>query len=260
VLEKETAKRKIPLKQLIQEATSTKGIQVSDEEVNRYPLENGYRLKDWSGSMGDLRNRIKASIEQRKAKEKVSEFVQSPTEQYGVTIYLKEPRPLHVEVDVLDDLALGPADAPVKIVEFSDYQCPVCRQNHEVVRKVRDSYMGRIQWIFKDHPLKMHRYAEKAAEAARCAADQGKFWQYQDALFAEEGELTSSRLQELAVSVTFTSAPCASNVCTFSVSLFEAPSINELAAAGPPVARTNTAATSKRRLSLHIIRAEIGES
>jgi protein-disulfide isomerase len=199
VLEEEAGRRKIASKQLLNDAVLSKGVEVSDEEVNRYLLENRNRMQNWSGSMGDLRNRIKAFLQHRKSQEKVMEYARSLHEQYGVTIYLKKPQPPHVKVDVEGNQAMGPSDALVKVVEFSDYQCPVCRQSHEVVSKIREVYRGRIQWIFKDYPLKMHEYAERAAEAARCAADQGKFWEYQDVLFAADGELTSNRLHDYAV-------------------------------------------------------------
>jgi len=78
---------------------------------------------------------------------------------------------------------LGPSDAPVTIVEFSDYECPACRSTHEVVKQVRAAYGDRVQWIFKDYPLRRHKDAFKAAEASHCAQEQGEFWQYQESLF-----------------------------------------------------------------------------
>jgi len=78
---------------------------------------------------------------------------------------------------------LGPSDAPVTIVEFSDYECPACRSTHEVVKLVRAVYGDSVQWIFKDYPLRRHKGAFKAAEASHCAQEQGEFWQYQESLF-----------------------------------------------------------------------------
>ncbi len=199
VLEKEARSRKITSKQLINDEVLSKGIAVSDEEVNRYLFENRNRLQNQTGSMTDLRRRIKVLLQHRKSYERVMAYAKSLEGKYGVTISLKAPRPPHVKVDVEGDHALGPADAPVVIVEFSDYQCPVCQRSHQVVRKIREAFRGRIRWIFKDYPLSMHKYAEKAAEAARCAADQGKFWEYQDALFAADGELSPNRLHDYAL-------------------------------------------------------------
>ncbi len=81
---------------------------------------------------------------------------------------------------------MGPADALVVVVEFSDYLCPGCRKGYEITKTIRDKYRDRIRWVFKDFPLDRHEGADKMAEAAHCANDQGKFWQYQDLLFSSE--------------------------------------------------------------------------
>ncbi len=79
--------------------------------------------------------------------------------------------------------ALGPKDAAVLVVEFSDLFCPACRKAHETSRKIRDAYGDRIRWVFRDFPLENHEGAATAAEAAHCAGDQGKFWEFQDKVF-----------------------------------------------------------------------------
>jgi protein-disulfide isomerase len=85
----------------------------------------------------------------------------------------------------------GNADAPVMLVEFADYECPYCQMVQPAVDKVLSEYKGKVAFAFKDIPLPMHANAEKAAEAARCAEAQGKYWEYHDLLF-------SSRLLEPA--------------------------------------------------------------
>ncbi len=81
--------------------------------------------------------------------------------------------------------ALGRADAPITVVEFTDLECPYCRQFHttafvEIKKRYIDA--GVVQWITRDLPLDIHPHARKAAEAARCAGDQGKFWEMRHAL------------------------------------------------------------------------------
>ncbi len=93
------------------------------------------------------------------------------------------PNPPTVNVDTQGAPALGPSDAPVTVVEFSDYECPACRATHEVVKQVRAAYGDKVQWIYKEYPLRSHKDAFKAAEASHCAQDQGKFWEYQEKLF-----------------------------------------------------------------------------
>jgi protein-disulfide isomerase len=86
---------------------------------------------------------------------------------------------------------LGSADAPVTIVEYSDYQCPYCRRHvMQTMPQIQKAYIdtGKIRYIFKDFPLDFHPNASKAAEAARCAGAQGAFWAMHDRLFDSQGE------------------------------------------------------------------------
>ena len=72
------------------------------------------------------------------------------------------------------------------LVEFSDFQCPFCKRVQPTLESLFEEYEGKISWVYKDLPLtSIHPDAVGAAEAARCAGDQGKFWEYRDALFAE---------------------------------------------------------------------------
>jgi protein-disulfide isomerase len=96
------------------------------------------------------------------------------------------PYPPRITIDIQGAPTLGPSDAPVTIVEFSDYECPACRSTHDVVKQIRAAYGDRVRWIYKDYPLRRHKDAFKAAEASHCAQEQGKFWQYQESLFTAQ--------------------------------------------------------------------------
>jgi protein-disulfide isomerase len=84
--------------------------------------------------------------------------------------------------------AIGPADAPITIVEFSDYQCPFCRRWHdEVYEPLLAAYPGKIRLVYRHLPLtSIHPDAMAAAEAAMCAGDQDAYWQYHEKLFSSE--------------------------------------------------------------------------
>jgi len=83
---------------------------------------------------------------------------------------------------------LGPANAPITIVEFSDYQCPFCRRWHdEVYQNLLTAYPGKIKFVYRNLPLtSIHPDAQGAAEAAMCAGEQNVYWQYHDKLFSSE--------------------------------------------------------------------------
>jgi protein-disulfide isomerase len=89
-------------------------------------------------------------------------------------------------VDVGNAPARGSQDAPVTIVEFSDYECPFCgRFFRETLPALQTEYIdsGRVRLVYRDFPLNSHRHAQKAAEAAKCADGQGHYWAMHDLLF-----------------------------------------------------------------------------
>jgi len=103
------------------------------------------------------------------------------------------PAPVVVPVSVNYDIptegfpSIGPADAPITIVEFSDYQCPYCARWHDQTYKaLMDAYPGKIRFVYRNFPLPFHQNALLAAQAALCAGDQNSYWQYHDKLFAEK--------------------------------------------------------------------------
>jgi len=96
---------------------------------------------------------------------------------------------------------LGPADAPLTIVEFTDLQCPYCaRFARETFPRLKREYFdtGRIRYVARDLPLPMHAYALPAAVASRCAGEQGHFWEYREALFAARQDLAAEPYARIA--------------------------------------------------------------
>jgi len=88
-----------------------------------------------------------------------------------------------LEVEADGDRRLGPDRAPITIVEFSDFQCPYCQKSVGTLKELRRLYGDRIRLIYRDYPGPNHPYAPQAAIAARCAGEQGRFWEYHDLLF-----------------------------------------------------------------------------
>lgn len=93
----------------------------------------------------------------------------------------------------------GPEDAKVKIVEYSDYQCPYCQRAHNIIKDIKDLYGDNVAVEFNHFPLRsIHPYAQKAAEASECANDQGKFWEYSNMLFKNNVNLKKNNLKDYA--------------------------------------------------------------
>ncbi|MFQ5647284.1 MAG: DsbA family protein [bacterium] len=91
----------------------------------------------------------------------------------------------------------GPRNAPITLVEFSDYQCPFCRRGHDTVKKLLQKYPDKIKLYVRNHPLPFHKLARPAAMAALAAEQQGKFWEMYDLLFSGKG-LAEKNLLEYA--------------------------------------------------------------
>ena len=94
----------------------------------------------------------------------------------------------------------GPEDALVEFVEFTDYECPFCRRFRETTYPViRERFDGKVKWVVRNYPLsQIHPNAQLAAEAAECALDQNRFWEYHDLLFARYDRLGRAELKSHA--------------------------------------------------------------
>lgn len=97
------------------------------------------------------------------------------------------------------DHATGPADAPVTLVEYGDYQCPYCGQAYPIVKAAQEQLGGRLRFVFRNFPIATsHPHAEHAAEAAEAAAVQGKFWEMHDLLYEHQDKLDDDHIRGLA--------------------------------------------------------------
>ena len=98
-----------------------------------------------------------------------------------------------------DDHVLGPADAPVAVLEYGDYECPFCRGAARDVHRMLDLYPGLIRFVFRNFPIPaLHPHAEQAAEAAEAAAAQGKFWGMYELLLRPSSRLDLDSLLSYA--------------------------------------------------------------
>jgi protein-disulfide isomerase len=112
----------------------------------------------------------------------------------GVKVNLVPPR---VAVKA-EGPARGSANAPVTIVEFSDFECPFCGHAVETLQQIEKKYGDNVRVVFRDYPLAMHRTAKRAAEASHCADDQGKFWEMHDRLFSKGGPINDGDIFKFA--------------------------------------------------------------
>ncbi len=139
--------------------------------------------------------KIREFLERSADEDEQRRYLDALRAKYHASVLL-EPRR---EAVAADGPARGPAGAAVTIVEFSDFQCPFCGRLEPVLTRVLAKYPGQVRLVYRNYPLsELHPQAQKAAEAALCAQQQGKFWQMHDLLFAEQTSLGIDDLKDKA--------------------------------------------------------------
>jgi protein-disulfide isomerase len=191
LVEAEAAQRKITPEQLVAEEVGKGATTPTDAEIKKFYDEqvasSGYKLEDVKGQ-------IVQHLAAERRKSTLIAFVEGLKKKAQVKILLKPPR---AEVEARGP-SKGAENAPVTIVEFSDFQCPYCQRQEEALHKILAEYPGRVRLVFRDFPLDIHPNAQKAAQAAACADDQGKFWPMHDKLFENQGALEADKLKAYA--------------------------------------------------------------
>lgn len=148
----------------------------------------------------DIKDRIKQVVEMDMKRKAVDEWIFSKAGKDGINVYFTKPqRPVSI-VEIGDAPVIGNKDAKVKVVEYSDFQCPYCKKGAEVISDLKKKYGSKVVFAFKNFPLPFHNQAEDAANAALCAREQGGdelFWKMHDTLFGSQDKLDIAGLKEL---------------------------------------------------------------
>ena len=178
------------------EAQSAKLAQpVTDAEIQQFFDANKERAQ--GRTMEQLREPIReflASQRQQQARAQLVDDLKSKGA--GVKVMLDPPR-VNVAVGA-NDPTKGPASAPVTIIEYSDFQCPFCARVNPTLDQVLKVYGDKVRIVLKDFPLPNHPEAPKAAEAAHCAGEQGKYWELHDRMFANQQALQVPMIKQYA--------------------------------------------------------------
>jgi len=125
-------------------------------------------------------------------------FLDSLMKKTPVHITLEPPRE---KVEAAGRPSQGPSSAKVEVIEFSDFQCPYCLRAYPVAKQIVQVYGNKIHFVYRHFPLPNHPNARPAAEAASCAAEQGKFWEYHDRLFEHQDQLSDTDLKAHAAAL-----------------------------------------------------------
>ena len=166
---------------------------VTPADVDNFYTQNQRQFG--SKSKDEVAPQINDMIKRNRVAQKRNELRASLRAATTVRTLLEVPR---MQVSPGDSQPRGPKDAPVQLILFSDFQCPFCSRVETTLKQVKDRYGDKIAIYFRDYPLPFHQYAAKAAEAAACAGKMGKYWEYHDALFANQQALDVPSLKKTA--------------------------------------------------------------
>ena len=139
----------------------------------------------------------------QKSRQAIDQWFVVQSKEHGVVINLKKPERPKFEIPIGNAPVLGDVNAPITLIEYSDFQCPYCARAEATVKQIIKDYPGKIKLVYKNFPLSNHDDAFIAAEAGLCAQEQSesKFWQLHDIMFADPKGLKLTGLVSKAKSV-----------------------------------------------------------
>lgn len=181
LLAAEAERQKLQVDELLAREAKPSG-EISDEAVSAFYEQNKARMG--GATIEQIGPRIRRFLAERESNDAREQYLSSLRDKAHVSVLLAAPR---VEV-AADGPSRGPANAPITIVEFSDYQCPFCKRAEPIVKQVLERYPDKIRLVYRNFPLEqMHPRARPTAEAALCAEEQGKFWEFHEKVFGGNG-------------------------------------------------------------------------
>ena len=196
ILESEAVARGVSIEELRRQLTAIE-VNVTRAQVEEAYTQNASFFA--SMSPDEARERLRLDLENQARMKNYRQSLEGLRKKWPVTVSFAAPA-FVLELDDRVSPAKGPPKAAVTIVEFSDFECPFCRDVQTTLKQVLQNYGNDVRLVFKHMPLEGHRNSLPAARAAYCAGEQNRFWQYHDALFAARN-LTPGVFDEIALSL-----------------------------------------------------------
>ena len=196
LLTKEAKDRGVSVSTLLEQEVDNNVQPVSEEEIKDFYEKNKQRI---TVELDKVHDQIRDYVKQQRSAERKIEYFKTLRAKATITTYLKPPLIHRADVLIKGAPSKGEERAPVKIVKFEDFECPFCKAVQPTLAELLKKYDGKVRLIHKDLPLEaIHKQAQLAAEAARCAGDQGKFWQYHDTLYGKSPKFGPGDLKAYA--------------------------------------------------------------
>lgn len=194
LLEAEAEKRGVSVNELKKQLTMS-NIEIPAGRVEQAYLENASAFAQMSPD--EAKERLRLDLETQARMLNYRAAVMRMKANARVETHLQEPLSPFASLNE-NASSIGNKEVKATVIGFVDYQCAFCKESHSAVKQLMQSYGNDVRFVFKHLPLRIHSQSFPAAQAAFCAGEQGKFWQYHEALFASE-DFSSETLDKLAV-------------------------------------------------------------
>lgn len=191
----EASKRGIGPEQIVRTEITEKTRQPTDAEILKFYEENKSRI---NGTFDSVRGQISSYLQDRDRERLETQLSARLRNGADIRWLITEPVQPVQAISVDDDPSKGDVNAPVTIVEFTDFQCPSCAAMHPVLEEILKSYGNNVRLVVRDFPLSQHENAMKAAQAANAAHAQGKFFEYIALLYSRQKALDTASLKKYA--------------------------------------------------------------
>lgn len=196
LLQAEATKQGITKEELLAKELKPGAEEPSNEEIEAFYEANKQSINK---SKEDAAPQIKQYLKRQKDANARNALMKRLEKEHKVTLSLE---PLRFDVNASGRPSLGPASAPVTLIEFSDFQCPYCKSLSSTLKEVVKQYGDKVRLVFRQLPLaSIHPFAEKAAVASLCAEAQGHFWEMHDLLFEDQSKLQDEDLKNKAATL-----------------------------------------------------------
>jgi protein-disulfide isomerase len=196
LLAAEAAKRGISVPQLLDAEVTQKIGVVTEEEVEKFYADNEARF-DQRDDAG--REQARSMLEAQRRSTARETYIKTLESRSHVVVHLKQPPIERVHVPAHGGIRRGAESGSVTVVEFTDFHCPFCRRTQPTIAEVLARFGDKVTHVHRDFPIaRIHPQAPRAHVAARCAGDQGRFWQYHAKLYAGPPRSTTEQLRTYA--------------------------------------------------------------
>lgn len=196
LVEREAKAQSVEVGALLEREIGNKVASPTELDVAAWYKANPQRVNN--ATIEQVREPIRNLLTQERSQEARRAYLDSLRTKLTISVSLDPPR---VQVDAAGRPTRGPKNAPIEIIEFSDFQCPFCLSAFPTVQKVLQTYGDKIRFTYRHYPLQNHPNARPAAEASACAAEQDKFWEFHDRLFIDQSKLNPGELRQHAAAV-----------------------------------------------------------